>query len=67
MVLETDAATQVKQALYSDDFDVSVVGGPIAELKFRMLVNFNCFCCVSVCRMQLPLVGMSVLKGLGKS
>jgi hypothetical protein len=30
IVLETDA-TQVKQALYSDDFDVSVVGGLIAS------------------------------------
>jgi hypothetical protein len=41
-VLETNPL-QVRQAIYSNDFDASVAGGLVAELKFLVQVNFNCF------------------------
>jgi hypothetical protein len=46
-VLETNAL-QVRQALYSNDFDASVAGGLVVELKFLVHVNFNSFQCVFV-------------------
>jgi hypothetical protein len=49
LVLETDAL-QVRRALYSNDFNASVAGGLVAELKFLVHVNFNCFQCVFVPR-----------------
>ncbi|XP_066341757.1 uncharacterized protein [Miscanthus floridulus] len=49
LVLETDAL-QVRQALCSDEFDASVVGGLIAELKFLVNVNFISFQCAYVPR-----------------
>ena len=49
LVLETDAL-EVRQALYSNDFNASVAGGLVAELKFLVHVNFNCFQCLCVPR-----------------
>jgi len=49
LVLETDAL-QVRQALCSNDFNASVAGGLVAELKFLVHVNFNCFQCLCVPR-----------------
>lgn len=46
-VLETDAV-QARQAFYSENFDASVVGGLVAELKFIVHVNFNSFQCVHI-------------------
>ncbi|XP_066324105.1 uncharacterized protein [Miscanthus floridulus] len=49
LILETDAL-MVKQALQSEDFSNSLVGGLVEELHFLVTMNFSSFRCVSIPR-----------------